>query len=269
MTCVQVAGALTVDVLDEAGAAGSAWLRLAWGALLLVVIVRPRVGAIAPEHRRTAAALGAVTALMTVAYVGAIERLPLGTTAALQFVGPLGVAVATGPGGRAGLVLPVIAGAGVLALTEPWAGDVDAVGVLLALLAGAGWAAYIVLTQRIGRMLTGLTALALSFPVAALVAAPFGLLDVGRFDVDVVLRIAGIALLMPVVALALELLALRRLPTSTFGILMCLEPAIGALLGFAILDQELSLLAATGIALVIAAGIATQRRPAALAPRAA
>ena len=102
-------------------------------------------------------------------FMAAVARLPLGTASALEFLGPLGVAVARSRGGRT-LVWPLLAAVGVVLLTEPWHGGVDLVGVAFALGAAACWAAYILLTQRVGDEVAGLHGLAVSLPVAGLVA---------------------------------------------------------------------------------------------------
>jgi inner membrane transporter RhtA len=259
MLSVQVGGALSVGVFDEVGPAGTAWLRLCCAGLVLLVLVRPRVSRIAPAHRRTAAQLGAASALMTITYFEAISRLPLGTASALEFLGPLGVAVA-GARGRFGLVVPAVAAAGVLALTEPWAGDADAIGVAMALVAAGGWAAYIVLTQRVGDALDGLTGLALSIPVAAVCATPLGLADAaGNLGWQPIAQAAGLAILLPLLPYALELVALRRLHAAAFGTLMCLEPALGVVVGLVLLGQHPRVLGVLGVALVIGAGIAANR----------
>ncbi len=260
MTSVQLGGALSVGVFDEAGAFGTAWLRLCWAALALVVLVRPRLRALDPAHLRAGAQLGVASAVMTLAYFGAIARLPLGTASALEFLGPLAVAVlARGPG-RAGLLVPAVAAAGVLALTEPWAGRADAAGVALALVAAAGWAGYILLMQRVGDALPGLQGLAVSLPVAAVVATPLGLADAGAaLAPSTVAQAAGLAVLLPLLPYALELVALRRLTAAAFGTLMCLEPAVGVLVGLVVLDQEPRLLGLLGVGLVVGAGVAAQR----------
>ncbi len=260
MTSIQLGAALSVGVFDEVGPAGTAWLRLCWAALAVVVLVRPRPREIEPAHLRAGVALGVASAVMTLAFFGAVARLPLGTASALEFLGPLAVALLTRGPGRAGLLVPVVAAAGVLALTEPWTGRADGVGVVLALVAAVGWAAYILLTQRVGDALPGLLGLALSLPVAALVATPLGLADaLGGLSAGAVLQAAGLAVLLPLLPYALELVALRRLTAAAFGTLMCLEPAIGVLVGLVVLDQEPRVLGVLGVALVVTAGVAAQR----------
>ena len=169
MTCVQLGLALAVGLFDRVGPEGAAWLRLAWAGVIVLVLVRPRPGELTRRGLLAGAALGVVTAGVTMLFMAAVARLPLGTASALEFLGPLGVAVARSRGGRM-LAWPVLAAVGVVLLTEPWHGSVDVVGVALALGAAACWAAYILLTQAVGDELTGLHGLAVSLPVAGLVA---------------------------------------------------------------------------------------------------
>ena len=151
------------------GPEGAAWLRLAWAAVLLLVLVRPRPLAFTRTGLLACVALGVVTAGLTLFFMAAVARLPLGTASALEFLGPLGVAVARGRR-RAKLQWPALAAVGVVLLTEPWHGGADPVGVAFALAAAVCWAAYILLTQRVGDEVAGLRGLAVSMPVAALVA---------------------------------------------------------------------------------------------------
>jgi inner membrane transporter RhtA len=254
MCCVQLGLAASVGLTDKLGPEGVSWLRLAWAAVILVAFTRPWRSRISRTGLATCILLGLATAAMTLMFMAAAMRIPLGTAAALEFLGPLSVAVIRGR--RAGRWWALAAAAGVAALTEPWQGGTDPAGVLLALGAGACWAAYILLTQRAGDEVNGLQSLAVSLPVAAaattVVAGPAVL---AHLDWQLLLAGAGLALLMPVIPFSLELLALRRLKASAFGTLMSLEPAIAVVIGFAILGQVPHLSAVLGIALVVAAGV--------------
>ena len=191
-------------------------------------------------------------------FMAAVARLPLGTASALEFLGPLGVAVARGRG--AAKVWPVLAAVGVVLLTRPWSGLVDLVGVGFALAAAALWAAYILLTQRVGDEVSGLRGLAVSMPVAGLVATVVaGPFVAGDLTVELVLAGLGLAVLLPVIPFALELLALRRLTTAAFGTLMSLEPAIALVIGLLVLHQVPGWAPLVGIAFVVAAGIGAER----------
>ena len=256
MFCVQLGLAASVGAFDRVGPAGVAWVRLAWAGVLLLVVVRPRPSAFSRRALLACVALGVVTAGLTLFFMAALARLPLGTASALEFLGPLGVAVVRG--GR--LRWPLLAGVGVLLLTEPWHGGVDAVGVAFALAAAACWAAYILLTQRVGDEVAGLRGLAVSMPVAAVVATlVVGPATLGRFSLDMLLVGLGLAVLLPVVPFSLELLALRRLTAGAFGTLMSLEPAIALGVGLVVLHQVPGLVPVAGVAFVVAAGIGAER----------
>ena len=218
MLCVQLGLAASVGLIDDIGASGAAWLRLFWAGILLLVIVRPRLRDYSREALVAGTALGIVTAGVTVLFMGAVARLPLGTASALEFLGPLSIAVVRSRGvGRAWALLAAV---GVVCLTQPWTGDADPVGVALALGAAVCWAAYILLTQRVGDAVSGLGGLAISMPVAGLVAtlvAGPGVVD--HLTPELLVYGLGLAILLPVVPFTLELLALRRLTTGAFGTL--------------------------------------------------
>jgi len=259
MTCVQLGLALSVGLFDQVGPLGAAWLRLAWAGLVLLVVVRPRPSRFGRRGLLTAVALGVVTAGLTMLFMAAVARLPLGTASAIEFLGPLGVAAARSHRARQ-LLWPALAAVGVLLLTRPWEGTADLVGVGFALAAATCWAAYILLTQVVGDEVTGLQGLAVSLPVAGLVAtAVAGGSVLPHLTPNVALAGLGLALLLPVVPFSLELLALRRLTTAAFGTLMSLEPAIALVAGLALLHQVPDAVALAGMAFVVAAGIGAER----------
>ena len=262
MVCVQLGLAVSVELVGRLGTDGTAWLRLAWAGLLLAVLVRPPLREFTRRGLLTCALLGVVTAGLTFLFMAAIARIPLGTASALEFLGPLGVAVARGRG-RARL-WALVAAAGVLLLTEPWHGAVDPVGVGFALAAAVCWAGYIVLTQKVGDEATGLRGLAVSMPVAGLTATVVvALTDAGAvfgaLDLQLLLVGLGLAVLLPVVPFSLEMLALRRLTTAAFGTLMALEPAIALVVGLVALHQVPGWSAVVGLGFVVAAGIGAER----------
>jgi inner membrane transporter RhtA len=258
MLCVQVGLAVALGLIDDLGAAGTTWLRLVWAALILLVLVRPRPSDFSGSAFRATVVLGVVTAGTALFFMESVARLPLGTASALEFLGPLGVAVARGRGSVK--VWPVIAAVGVVCLTRPWTGEADPVGVAFALAAAVCWALYIVLTQHVGDEVAGLKSIAVSIPVAALVATMVaGPSTFGRLTPELVLIGIGLAILLPVVPFTLEFLALRRLTTSAFGTLMSIEPAIALLIGFVALSQRPDALAVVGIACVVVAGVGAER----------
>lgn len=258
MLCVQFGLAASVGLFEVVGAQGAAWLRLSWAGVLLLVIVRPRFWQFSGAALRAGIALGLVTAGLTMLFMAAIERLPLGTASALEFLGPLGVAAWRGRG--VARLWSALAAIGVVLLTQPWTGGADSVGVAFALGAAACWAAYILLTQRVGDQIARIAGLSISMPVAGLVATLVAGPAVFSQLTPQVLAIGlGLALLLPVVPFTLELLALWRLTTTAFGTLMSLEPAIAAVIGYLVLHQGLDTLTLVGIGLVVTAGIGAER----------
>lgn len=259
MTMVQLGVAASVGLSEELGAAGVAWLRLVFAGLVLFAVVRPWRAHFDRSALLTCALLGAATAGTTMLFMASVVRLPLGTASALEFLGPLGVAVARGRG--AGRLWALVAAVGVLALTEPWTGHLDRLGVVLALCAALCWASYILLTQRAGDQVSGLSALAVSMPVAGLVStlvvAPTSGLPTLTWEL--VLIGIGLTLLLPVIPYIFEFLALRRLTTAAFGTMMSLEPAIALIVGLIALGQVPRFGAVIGIVLVVAAGIGAER----------
>ncbi|UQX88622.1 EamA family transporter [Jatrophihabitans telluris] len=276
MVCVQLGVAVSVDLFDRLGPEGAAALRLGWAALILLVLVRPRLSAFSRSTLAATVILGVITAAMTLLFMAAVDRLPIGTASALEFLGPLAVAVIRGRHGSR--IWPACAAAGVLLLTEPWRGGSDPAGIAFALAAALCWAGYILLTQRVGDEVAGLQGLAVSIPVAAVVAgvvaavpavaaAAAGRQLVGHLDPGVALAGLGLAILLPVLPFSLELLALRRLTTAAFGTLMSLEPAIAVVVGLILLNQVPRPSALAGIVLVVIAGIGAERtgaRPASI-----
>jgi inner membrane transporter RhtA len=259
MLCVQVGLAIAVTLIDRIGVEGAAWLRLAWAGILLLLIVRPKRAAFTRSSFLTCVVLGVVTAAITLLFMAALDRIPLGTASAIEFLGPLCVAVAHGKG-RQRFVWPGLAAVGVVLLTEPWAGVIDPVGVLFALGAAVCWATYILLTQRVGDQVAGINGLAVSMPVAGLVATiTVGPAVFERMTPEILLIGIGLAILLPVVPFALEMLALRRLTTAAFGTLMALEPAFAMIVGLIVLHQVPGVEGIIGICFVVLAGIGAAR----------
>lgn len=259
MLSVQLGSALSVGLVDAVGPAGTAWLRLSAGALIVLLLARPPLRTVRRGDVPTLLTLGVTTALVTTAFLGAIERIPLGTAVAVELLGPLTVAAVRARRPSA-LAWPGLALVGVVLLTQPWRGEVDPVGVALAALAAVGWGAYIVLTQRVGDRFAGVGGLTLTLPVAAVAAAVLGAPQAaGHLTVTTLATALGLAVLLPVLPFALELAALRRMTQAAFGTLMALEPAFGVALGALVLHQTPSPVQVVGIALVVLAGAGAQR----------
>lgn len=259
IVAAQAGSVFSVRLIPLVGSDGTAWLRFTFAGLILLAIVRPPLRSLTRAQLPALIALGLATAVMTTAFVNALAHLPLGTTVAIEFLGPLSVAAFQAADRRA-LVWPATAFVGVLLVTRPWLGSVSAVGIAFAVAAGAGWGAYIVLTQKVGDRFGGIGALAITIPVAALATAPLGAARaVSHVSWHVVALAIAMAVLSPVVTFGLEMVSLRRMSQTAFGTLMALEPAVASMLGFIWLGQALSGWQLAGTALVVLAGAATQR----------
>lgn len=259
MLSVQLGAALSVPLIATVGPAGSAWLRYLIAAAVLLVVARPPLRSIRRTDVPIVVGLGVAMGVLTIASLAAIERIPLGTTAAISFLGPLTVA-AVRSHSRQALVWPFLALVGVVLLTEPWQGEIDALGVAYAVASAVGWGAYILLTQRVGGRFSGISALALTFPIAAITAAFMGVPQaVGHLSLGVLAASAGLALLIPILPYALEMHALRKMTPHAFGTLMALEPAFAVLIGALVLAQFPGPGQVLGIALVVLAGAASQQ----------
>jgi inner membrane transporter RhtA len=256
MTSVQLGAGLSRPLMEVLGPMGTTWLRLSFAAVILAVISRPRVFSYTAAQWRAAVLLGVVMAAMTLCYFQAITRIPLGLATSIDFLGPLAVA-AFGMRRLRHLVWPVLALIGVVLLVRDRAGwTVDLVGAGFALCAAAGWASYIILMKRVGSAFSGLEGLSMSFIAAAIASAPFGFHQAAAGVTPLhAAAAAGLAVLVPLLPFALEMNALRRMSTRTFGVLMSAEPAIGAIVGMIVLGQHLSLLQWTGLLCVTAASI--------------
>ena len=255
MIIVQVGAAVAHPTMAAYGPIATTWGRLVWAALVLWVVARPDIRRYSREDILVTVSMGAAIAAMTVAYFIAIMRVPLGLVSAIEFLGPLGVA-AFGFARSWRLVWLVLAVLGVLLLSLSLQGwTIDILGFGLSLIAGAGWGAYIVLNKRIGKSFRKLDGLALSLAAAALLTTPFGLYETGfALPTGLVVQTLGLAVLTPLLPYVLEMMALRRLSPATFGILMSIEPGIGALSGYLILSEALSLQQIAGMVFVICAG---------------
>ena len=261
MLSVQLGAALAVPVMAAIGPATTTALRLFWSGILLALIVRPRFSRMTPYQWFCGASLGVVIATLTVSYFIAISRIPMGPATAIEFLGPLGVAL-IGARRPVHLVLAMLAGIGVFLLTREnsrW--SVDSVGVAFAVAAALGWAAYILLMKRVGASFPGMQGLSIALVVAAIVATPVSFVA-GRSVIALapLLSTFGLALLTPLLPYALEMMALRKMSTRAFGIFMSMEPAISAVLAYLILAQRLSLRQISGIGCVVIASAITAVR---------
>jgi len=258
---VQCGAALATTLFDQVGSSATVFLRSAFAALLLLLAAhRHRVTGLERRLIREVVVFGLVLSAMNLAFYAAIDRLPLGTAVTLEFLGPLGVALA-GTRRRIDLIWVALAAGGVFLLSGGIGGGSEVLGVALALFAAACWAAYIALNAQLGSRHAGMGPLALAMAASALITLPFGIGAVGDGLLSPGTLATGLAvgLLSSAVPYALELEALRTLPNSVFGVLMSLEPAVAALVGFLALSQGLSAAEILAVAMVVIASAGALR----------
>jgi inner membrane transporter RhtA len=254
ISSVQVGAALAKTLFDEIGAGGTVFVRVLFAAVVLMLVWRPRTSGRSRWDLLLAVVFGLTLAGMNLAFYSALDRIPLGIAVTLEFIGPLGVAVA-GSRGPLDLLWVGLAAVGILLLSDFGSADLDGLGVALALLAGGLWAAYILLSARLGKVFPGGTGLALAMVVAAGVLLPVGVADAGADLLVPWILAAGaaVALLSSAIPYSLELEALRRMPARVFGVLMSLEPAVAALAGYVVLSEDLVARELVAILFVVAA----------------
>ncbi|QFU94373.1 DMT family transporter [Amycolatopsis sp. YIM 10] len=255
---VQVGAAFAKQLFAITGPAGTVTLRLFFAAVVLLLIWRP---ALRMGRRAVPVVLGygLVLAAMNIFFYQAIARIPLGIAVTIEFLGPLGVALAGSRRWRDALWALLAAG-GVILLSET-RGDISLLGMAFALAAGLCWGAYILLGAALGNRTSEGNGLALAMAFGALVAMPTGVIESGANLLDPWVLFIGlmVALLSSVIPYSLELEALRKIPPRVFGILMSLEPAVAAVAGLIVLGEALHLPQWLAICCVVAASIGATR----------
>jgi inner membrane transporter RhtA len=266
MVSYQCGAALAKQLFPLVGAQGATACRLGLGALILLLVRRPWRS---PRHGRDTRALwgyGLSIGAMNLVFYMSLRTIPLGIAVALEFTGPLALALF---GSRRLLdfawIALVVAGLILLLPLRGQAQALDPVGVMYALAAGVGWALYIVLGQKAGATHGG-DAVTWGTSIAALLAIPVGIAHAGSalFAPSLLPLALGVAVLSSALPYSLEMVALTRLPTRTFGTLLSLEPAIAVLAGVGFLSEHLSLLQWLAIVAIIVAAAGTAlsvRRP--------
>lgn len=249
-TSPQIGAAFAITLFDQLGPGGAAFLRLTFAAIVLWAIWRPRL----TGDLRLPVAFGVSLGLMNWSFYEAISRIPLAIAVTIEFAGPLLVAV-LGSRRPLDLLWVALAAAGIVLLVGPGGGQVDPVGVVFALVAAGCWMAYIYLSKRTGAVFPGGSGLAIAMAVGALVVLPAGVIqgDGGLLQPQLVGTALIVALTSSVLPYSLELEALRRIPESVFGVLMSVDPAIAAIVGFVALGQELGVRELVAIAMVVVA----------------
>jgi inner membrane transporter RhtA len=257
---VQCGAAAAISLFDQVGFAGAVLLRNLLAAPVLLAVWRPSLRERPAPQLWLVAGFGVALGVMNFSIYAALDRIPLGVAVTVEFLGPLSVAVVTGRGPLS-LLWAALAAVGVVALAGPFGGSADLLGIAFAAVAAAAWAAYILLGGRVGRAFPGASGLTVGVMVAALIQLPAGLIVGGSELVAPGVLAVGlaVAILSTAIPYAAEIEALRRIPPSPFGVLMSLEPAVAALVGFIALGQHLDPAEVAGIALVVAASIGAIR----------
>jgi len=257
MVFTQTGAALAKGLFPLVGAEGATTLRLTLAALVLIAVFQPWRHKLTPKQVRSVLLYGVAMGAMNLFFYAALARVPLGIAVALEFTGPLAVALA---GSRKPLDFLWIGLAllGFLALLPigHMAGAIDPVGIALALAAGACWAGYIIFGQRAGTG-SGPHMAALGVATAAIIALPFGIVTAGTSMLDffILPTALGVALASSAIPYALDMIALPNIPARIFGILMSGQPALAAIFGFLILGEQLSLWQVAGIVCIVLASI--------------
>jgi len=257
---VQSGAAIATKLFPQVGPGGTVFLRLALSACFLLVLARPRFAARTRGEIGVAVTFGLVLAATNFTFYEALSRLPLGVAVTVEFIGPLGVAIA-GSRRKLDFLWVALAAAGVVLLTSGGSGQIDLVGVLLAALAGGFWACYILLSQRVGRIFPGASGLTVALVVGGIATLPVGIVTAGTrlLHPVVVAKGAAVAVLSSALPYSLELFALRRMRASVFSVLMSLEPAMAALSGLVFLGQHLRAREWIAVGCVMVASIGATR----------
>lgn len=258
MVTIQSGASVAKQLFPVIGPAGTTALRVGFSALMLWLVFRPWRHLPKGRNWRAVIVYGVCLGGMNLLFYLAIARIPLGIGVALEFTGPLAVALFSSRR-RLDLLWVALALGGILLLL-PDMRSVDAldpVGVMLALAAGACWAGYILFGQRAGTLASGGITVALGMTVAAAFLVPIGVISAGSalLSWQVIPLAIAVAALSSALPYSLEMVALKNLPAQSFSVLMSLEPAIAALAGFLLLSELLSLTQWLAILLVIGASL--------------
>jgi inner membrane transporter RhtA len=265
---VQCGSALATGLFDSVGTAGAVFLRATFGAIALLLFTRGAPLRTLEWPHRDVWLLSISVAAVNLFFYAALDRLPLGITVTLEFVGPLGVAV-LGSRRPRDVLWVVLAAAGIVLLSNGGGGGIDGLGVVLALAAGFFWGAYIFFSDRVGALAPGPGGATMAAVISAALVAPLGIAQGGTdlLVTSTLLVGAAVGVLSTAIPYAAEMEALRRLPRAVFGVLMSLEPAVAAAIGFIALSQDLSTRELIAIALVVIASAGALHTAAAPSPR--
>ncbi|WP_462159736.1 EamA family transporter [Pseudoalteromonas sp. GB56] len=264
MVTIQSGASIAKQLFPLVGPEGTTALRLGFSALVLCLVFRPWKALPQGQQWRSIIVYGLCLGGMNITFYYAIERIPLGIGVALEFTGPLAVALLSSKRKR-DLLWVAFAIAGIVLLLPEIDAEkgLDPVGVALALVAGACWAGYILFGKKTGTQSSGGRTVALGMTVAACVLVPFGAVQQGTalLSWEVIPLGFLVAIMSSALPYTLEMVALRNMPAQGFSVMMSLEPAFAALAGFLILHELLSPLQWVAIALVIIASVGSSMQP--------
>lgn len=248
---IQLGSALAITLFPIYGPLGMLFLRMAIGGACLCLLYRAALVRALRQAPVGILLLGATMTVQSALFYGALDRIPLGITVSIEFLGPLGVALVTSRR-VADVLFVLMAGTGIALLTPAIGTSLDPVGVAFAFGAGAGWACFILLSARLGRAVEGGVGLALAMAVSSLVLLPVAggraVATLAAHPATLV-AIAGVALFSAAIPLLFEFLALRSMPAKTYGVLVSLEPVVATVVGIAALAERVDV--ETWIAVVL------------------
>ena len=258
----QLGSALAKSMFDQVGPLGMVLLRVGLAAVILMLVRRPRWRGHSPRDYRLLLGFGLSLVIMNSCFYSAIARIPIGVAVALEFTGPLTVALVNSRRPLDGAWV-ALAAVGIILLSPLHTRALDGWGVVLALMAGASWGLYIPLSAKTGQHFRSSDGLALALALGGAIMLPIGIAVDGSalLQPQVLWAGFGVAILSSAVPYSLELAALRRLPLNVFGVLMSLEPAIAAVIGFVGLGETLTLTMAIAIILIVVAAIGVSISP--------
>lgn len=243
MLSIQFGASQAKELFPTLGVGGTSTLRLLFAGIILTLVFRPWKIKFTPEVLKGLAFYGVSLGFMNYSFYFALERIPLGIAVALEFTGPLAVAILSSHK-KIDYLWALLAGVGIVLLLplETNTQGLDPLGILFALLAGVCWALYIIFGKKAGSTLSGGTAASMGMLIAALTVLPFGLasdgpklLNPSAWPLALFVAVFGSAL-----PYTLEMVALKKMPTKTFGVLMSMEPAVASLMGLLFLSEHLT-----------------------------
>jgi inner membrane transporter RhtA len=257
---VQLGAALAEQLFDTVGPSGVVFLRTLFGAVMFLVLWRPKIRGYQMRDYATILLYGIVISAMMLLFYAAIDRIPLGIAVAIAFAGPLSVAV-IGSRRLIDLLWVALAAIGILLLSPLTDASLDPLGLLMAVLSAVSWIAFIVLTKQVGRTFHQNAGLAIGMGVAAVVSLPFGLSGAVKLltNPSLIALSVVVAVLSSAIPFGLEFRALQQLPSRVYGLLTSIEPVVATIIGFTVLREALGLREVVGILLVTIAAAATAR----------